>query len=114
MFITYDTKIRFARMVARRQVIVVQCRRTARSASYDFKFIGADEFGRYDCTPAIIDILGLPENADIRHLTVRAKDAADVVARALTCLADDGIVKVEKRGHDLYEEVRNLLTTFYM
>lgn len=114
MYIIRETKIRFARMLAKKQIIVIQCKKSANCKSYDFKFIGADDYKKYDFTPAIADILGLPLSENLYYCSIKAKDAAELVRLAIEKLAKDGIIKEEKSGYDLYEQVRDLLTTFYL
>ena len=51
--ITNETKVRFARMLAKHQIIVIQCKKSTNCKRYDFKFIGADGFNHYDFTPMV-------------------------------------------------------------
>ena len=112
--ITYVTKIRFARMLARKQIIVIQCKKSAMCKNYDFKFIGADNFNKYDFTPMVADTLGLPISQEIYYCSIKGYDAAEIVRQTIEKLASEGIIKEEKTGYDLYEQVRDLLTTFYL
>ena len=114
MLITNETKIRFVRMLAKKQIIVIQCKKSANSKSYNFKFIGADDYAKYDFTPMIADTLGLPISQDIHYCCVKGIDAAEIGRLTIEKLAKDGIIKEETSGHDLYEQVRHLLTTFYL
>lgn len=112
--ITYETKIRFARMLARKQIIVIQCKKSAKCKNYDFKFIGADNFNKYDFTPMVADTLGLPISQEIYYCSIKGYDAAEIVRQTIEKLASEGIIKEEKTGYDLYEQVRDLLATFYL
>lgn len=114
MYIINETKIRFARMLAKKQIIVIQCKKTVNCKSYNFKFIGADDYEKYDFTPMVADTLGLPLSQNIYYCSVKGNDAAELVRLTIEKLAKDGIIKEEKSGYDLYEQVRGLLTTFYL
>jgi len=114
MYIINETKIRFARMLAKKQIIVIQCKKTANCKSYNFKFIGADDYEKYDFTPMVADTLGLPLSQNIYYCSVKGNDASELVRLTIEKLAKDGIIKEEKSGYDLYEQVRGLLTTFYL
>jgi len=109
-----ETKIRFARMLARKQIIVIQCKKSARCKNYDFKFIGADNFSKFDFTPMVAETLGLPISQRIYYCSIKGFDAAEIVRQTIEKLASDGIIKEEKSGYDLYEQVRDLLSTFYL
>lgn len=114
MYIINETKIRFARMLAKKQIIVIQCKKSANSKNYDLKFIGADDYERFDFTPMIADTLGLPLSQNIYYCSVKSYDAAEIVRLTIERLAKDGIISEEKSGYDLYEQVRDLLVTFYL
>lgn len=114
MYIINETKIRFARMLAKKQIIVIQYKKTVNCKSYNFKFIGADDYEKYDFTPMVADTLGLPLSQNIRYCSVKGIDAAELVRLTIEKLSKDGIIKEEKSGYDLYEEVRDLLSTFYL
>ena len=114
MYIINETKVRFARMLAKHQIIVIQCKKNAKCKSYYFKFIGAEDFEKYDFTPMVADTLDLPLANNIHYCTIKGIDAAEIVRMTIEKLAKDGIIKKEKSGYDLYEEVRDLLTTFYL
>jgi len=113
MYIINETKIRFARMLAKKQIIVIQCKKNVNSKSYDFKFIGADDYEKYDFTPMIADVLGLPIFQNIYYCSIKGNDAAELVRLTIEKLSKDGIISEEKSGYDLYEQVRDMLTTFY-
>ena len=112
--ITNETKVRFARMLAKHQLIVIQCKKSTNCKRYDFKFIGADNFNHYDFTPMVADTLNLPLVKDIYYCSIKGIDAAEIVRLTIERLAHDGIISEEKSGYDLYEEVRGLLTTFHL
>lgn len=114
MFITNELKIRFVRMLAKRQILVVQCKRNKRSKNYDFKFIGANEFEKFDFTPMIADTLHVCLRQSCEYNSILGIDAAEIVRLFIEKLAKDGIVNEKKIGYDLYEEVRDLLSTFYL
>jgi len=114
MYITNETKIRFARMLAKKQIIVIQCKKSVNSKSYNFKFVGANEYERFDFTPMIADTLGLPLSQNIYYCSVKGIDAAEIARLTIEKLAKDGIIKEEKSGYDLYEQIRELLATFYL
>ena len=114
MIITNETKIRFARMLAKRQIIVIQCNKSARAKRYDYKFIGANEYEKFDFTPMIAETSGYPTNKGVQYLTIKGLDGADIVADTIEKLAKDGLIQEERTGYDLYHAVRELLTTFYL
>lgn len=113
--ITNETKIRFARMLAKRQIIVIQFNKSSRSRNYYYKFIGANEYEKFDFTPMIAEVSGWPTTkGTINYLAIKSNDGVAVVADTIKNLASDGLIQEEKTGYALYEEVRDLLTTFYL
>ena len=114
MYIINETKIRFARMLAKKQIIVIQCKKSANSKRYDFKFIGADDYEKYDFTPMVADTIGQSLSKNIHFCSVKGIDAAELVRLTIEKLAKDGIISEEKSGYDLYEQIRELLVTFYL
>ena len=116
MIITNETKIKFARMLAKRQIIVIRCKKSASAKRYDYKFIGANEYEKFDFTPMICEVTAYPSNRsdDYQCLTIKSFDGASVVADAIKNLAEDGLIKETKRGDELYFYVRDLLTTYYL
>jgi hypothetical protein len=48
------------------------------------------------------------------NLTIVSIDAADIIKKALLSMQEEGLLRLEKSGYDLYEWVRDHLTTFYM
>lgn len=107
---------RFVKMLKNRQIIVVQCNKYSRSKNYSVKFIGADNHGRWDFTPLVADFSGYRSNAHtkIMFLTVFTNDPAATITDTLLNLKKQGITGITKEKYALYEEVRDLVCTFYM
>ena len=84
MIITEETKLRFIGMFLQRQIIIIQ-HKTHRGR-YTFKVIGANDAGKWDFTPM----------------------------KAFLNMQEDDFIRLEHSGHDLYEWVRDHITTFYM
>ncbi len=114
MIITEETKKRFMRMLADRQIIVIQhkCHR----ASYLFKFIGANDAGKWDFTPMVVDVAGIEYNGEMstENLSVLGKDAADILTKVVKKLMCGGNWMFAETYHEIYEKVREHITTFYM
>lgn len=114
MFFTEDTKLRFVGMFLQRQIIIVQHK--THQSRYTFKVIGANDSGKWDFTPVIADSAGIEFIGSMacENLTIVSIDAADIIKKALLSMQDEGLLRLEKSGYDLYEWVRDHLTTFYM
>ncbi len=115
MVITEETKLRFIAMLAKRHVIVIQVKSHG-SNHYRFKFIGADDSGKWDFTPMVADTAGVEYNGEMlnENLSIVAKDAADLIVKVIKNMAEDGLILKREDDHETYEKVRHLLTTFYM
>lgn len=116
MIITKETKDRFVRLLKERKIIVIQCNKYPRSKNYNFKFIGADGYGRWDFTPLVAEFSGYKSNAktDIMFLSVSGDDPAAIITDTLMALKKQGITGIPKENYALYEEVRGLVCTFYI
>lgn len=116
MIITNETKIRFARMLAKRQIIVIRCKKSANANRYEYKFIGANEFEKFDFTPMVAEVSGFSTNKtnDYQCLTIKSNDGANVVAETIRKIAEERLIQEKRIGADLYFFVRDLLTTFYI
>ena len=112
--ITRETKERFVKMLKNRQVIVVRCKKSARK-TYNYKFIGANELGRWDFTPLVAEISGAQSDGnDILLLSIRGIDAAAIITDTLIELKNQGVSGISSEKYELYVQVRSRLCTFYM
>lgn len=114
MLITNETKIRFARMLAKKQIIVIQCNKGNNRRTYDYKFIGANDSGKWDFTPLVAEYSCYQNNKGVQYLTIRALDGVSVICSTLCELQKEGIETDFGDGYSQYEKVRDLLTTFYL
>jgi hypothetical protein len=114
MIITEETKKRFVSMLVARQILVIECHRNPKDRHYEYKFIGANEKGKWDFTPMIEEVTDFKSNkpVPIKYLTIHANDAAHIVANTLEKFDEEGVFPVRLRGVELYQYVRDLLTTF--
>ena len=114
MIITEETKLRFIGMFLQRQIIIIQ-HKTHRGR-YTFKVIGANNAGKWDFTPMIADTAGIEFNGSMacENLSIVGIDAADIIMKSFLNMQEDDFIRLEHSGHDLYEWVRDHLTTFYM
>lgn len=114
MIITEETKLRFVRMLAQRHIIVIQHRPTRRALS--FKFIGADDDGKWDFSPCVAETSGCKTygNAQRESISVGGTDAADIIVKSLKNMAEEGLITKREPDHETYEKVRELITTFYV
>lgn len=114
MFITEQTMQRFLQMLNDRQIIVIQHK--AHQGRYTFKFIGANDSGKWDFTPMIAYTADIEFNGEmsLENLSIVGIDAADIIKRSLLHMSEGNPLTLEKSGHDLYEWVRDLITTFPM
>jgi len=117
MIITEETKQRFLQMLNNRQIIVIQCNKGSQYKTYNFKFIGANGEGKWDFTPMIAEMSCYPYCNDscITHLSIRALDATGVICNVIEKMKEEGILNFEYTfGYELYQIVRDKITTFYI
>lgn len=116
MIIEKATKSRFIKMLEAREIIVINCDKSARRKTYDFKFIGANSYGVWDFTPLCAEISGYPYNtaATRSRLSIRSNDGIAVLYEVTEKLSEEGFYFSDKKEHDLYEVIRHLVTTFYI
>lgn len=117
MNITKETKERFVSMLKERQIIVIECDKSAKNKNYNYKFIGANEYGRWDFTPLVAEFSGYPNNRNkcVMRLSVRGIDAAAIIADTLMNLENQDAIGIRiDNYHSLHEKVRNLICTFYI
>lgn len=110
--ITEETKLRFVRMLAQRHIIVIQHRPTRRSLS--FKFIGADNDGKWDFSKCVAETSGCKTYGSMQgeSISVGGVDAADIIVKSLKNMAEEGLIIKKEPDHETYEKVRDLITTF--
>ena len=117
MIITDETKQRFLRMLNERQIIVIQCDHGKSHKTYDFKFIGANSEGKWDFTPMMVEMSRYPSNksTNVKYLSVRALDAVSVICEVIEKMKEEGILNFEYAfGYELYQIVRDKISTFYV
>lgn len=115
--ITNETKERFVKMLKNREIIVINCKKNPRRLTRDFKFIGANSYGKWDFTSMIEDFTNgrySYRSNGWESLAIRATDAAAIVCEVLDALKNENIESGFGNGHERYEKVRDLLTTFYL
>lgn len=114
MIITEETKQRFIEMLKNRQIIVIQYRRHQRSSV--FKFIGANDRGKWDFTPCVADMAGIEYNGEMinENISIVGKDAVDIITKAVKKVSCGGDWMHERTYHEIYEKMRDLITTFYI
>ena len=117
MVITRETEERFVRMLKNREIIVIQCCKSVRRKTYDYKFIGANSYGKWDFTPLVENATSgkysYRYHKDVR-LAIRVTDAASVICEVLCELEKDGISSDFGSGYSQYEKVCDHLCTFYL
>ena len=114
MIITKETKERFVKMLKAGQIIVIQCNKSSNRKTYDYKFIGANNSGKWDFTPLAAEYSWYQNNKGVQYLTIRALDGVSVICSILCELQRDGIETDFGDGYSQYERVRDLLCTFYI
>lgn len=117
MIFTEETKQRFLQMLNDRQIIVIQCNKGSQYKTYNFKFIGANSEGKWDFTPMVVEMSRFPSNksTSIQHLSVRALDATNVICNVIEKMKEEGILNSDYTfGYELYQIVRDNITTFYV
>jgi len=114
MTITKETKERFVKMLKARQIIVIQCNKGSNRKTYDFKFIGANNSGKWDFTPLLAEYSNYSNNKGCQYLSIRSLDGAAVICSALCELKKEGMKTGLGDGYSQYEKIRDLLTTFYI
>ena len=114
MIITKETKERFVEMLKAGQIIVIQCNKGNNRKTYDYKFIGANDSGKWDFTPLVAEYSGYQNNKGVQYLTIRALDGVSVICSTLCELQKDGIETDFGDGYSQYQKVRDLLSTFYL
>ena len=114
MIITKETKERFVKMLKAGQIIVIQCNKGNNRRTYDYKFIGANDSGKWDFTPLVAEYSNYPNNKGCQYLTIRSLDGVSVICSTLCELQKEGIETDFGDGYSQYEKVRDLLATFYL
>jgi len=117
MIITKETKERFVRMLMNHEIIVIECKRNSNRRSYDYKFIGANSYGRWDFTPLVAEYSGFPcPEKPIQWLSVRGDDAAKILHAVMNEMRNQKIngVPAYVSAYSQYVAIRTLLTTFYI
>lgn len=117
MTVTKETKERFVKMLKARQIIVIQCNKGSNRKTYDFKFIGANNSGKWDFNPMVEHFTrghySYRSGGDYT-LAIRAIDAVSVICEVLDELKKENVECDFGNGYTQYENVRDLLTTFYI
>lgn len=116
MIISKETKERFVKMLNDRQIIVIQCNKSVKRNTYDFKIIGANDNGKWDFTPMVAEISDYPSNKNttVTYLSIRALDGDDVICNTLLKLGKEGLFDKFENGYALYNYVREHVTTFFI
>ena len=114
MIITKETKERFVKMLKAGQIIVIQCNKSSNRKTYDYKFIGANNSGKWDFTHLVAEYSNYPNNKGCQYLAIRSLDGAAVICSTLYELKKEGIKTGLGDGYSQYEKIRDLLTTFYL
>ena len=114
MLFSDETKERFVTMLENRQIIVIRSRQKGRK-TFAYKFIGANDSGKWDFTPLVASESNFPATKDlpIYETAVFANDAVAVICEALKTLKTDGLLEKWTDGID-YFKVRENLTFFYI
>lgn len=114
MVIAKETKERFVKMLDERKIIVL-CE-MGKSKNNNYKFIGADSYGRLDFTPMIAQISGnaTRNGNDVQLVSVLSNSGASIIVDALVALSEEGIVKPIISRDDEYFRVREKISTFYI
>lgn len=112
MEFTKETKERFVKMLEDRQIIVIRCSIPNRK-KFVYKIIGANNDGKWDFTPLISDYT-YPTATPVIDKTISASDGISVICEALKKLAEENICINLPEKDEMYFEVRELLTFFYI
>ena len=113
-----ETKERFVQMLKERQIIVIRCG-ALRRTTYGFKFIGANNDGKWDFTPLLASYSNFPTNhaERIREKVIFGIDESEIVVKVLQGFVKEGLIEKWADCDDefaWYEKVRHLLCTFYI
>lgn len=114
MLFSEETKERFIKMLKDRQIIAIRCNQ-GRKKSFAYKFIGANNDGKWDFTPLVANESNFPttKNTSIYDTAIFANDGVGVVEEALKNLRKDGFLDDSAETKD-YFKIRELLTFFYI
>ena len=115
--VTKETKERFVKMLKNHEIIVINCKKNSRRLTRDFKFVGANSYGKWDFNPMIEHLTHgrySYRSNGWDSLAIRATDAAAIVCEVLDALKNENIESGLGDGYSQYEKVRDLLTTFYL
>ena len=121
MVIPKELKERFVQMLKDRQIIVVRCQFPNRKHCA-YKFIGANNSGKWDFTPLISEFCNYPTNTrkDISDRVVYGNDGAGIIQNALNnpCfiidVAEELSDYIENCSDGKYFWIRDRLTFFYI
>ncbi len=111
MEITKEMKERFVDMLYKHQVIIIQSYKGSKRRTYNFKFFGADVRGRYDFTPLCATLSGYKSTEGGNYLSVIASDGVAVLTDTLEKIKP---IKKNETLYSRYQEVRDLVCTFYI
>ncbi len=115
MIITKETKERFVKMLLARQIVVIQCNKSARNKTYNYKILGVSSEGKWDFTHTCAELSNYPVSGDVQNRSIRSLDCVAVIYDVLNELRKEGIYEDEDFNYyDLYNKIRDLLTTFYI
>lgn len=121
MEFTKETQERFVQMLKDRQIIVIRCQFPNRKHCA-YKFIGANNSGKWDFTPLISEFCNYPTNTrkDISDRVVYGNDGAGIIQNALNnpCfminVAEELSDYIENCSDGKYFWIRDRLTFFYI
>lgn len=117
-----EMKERFVQMLKDRQILIVAGQQTAKNGDGDYKFIGANNDGKWDFTLLLGQLSGCSVRSDewkqgVKnpiHTFIRTKDPFAVIQSALIQLAITGFFNDDiKDNYKLYEYTREQTAVFY-
>lgn len=109
-----EEKKQFVKMLGKKQIIIIECNKSNSRKTYDYKFIGADDNGRWDFTALMKKLSRYPSNKGCQRLCVCALDGISVIADACAELHKEGLFESTDTDFGLYSYIREQVTTFYM
>ena len=102
-------------MLLDKQIIIVKTH-TAFTKSQSYKFIGANDDGKWDFTPLVSEYVNYKTNRDFNDniISIRGYDGTELVRKVLVKLKEEGIESIDLTGDNLYFRLRGLLCFFHI
>ena len=115
MLYSEETKKRFVEMLEKHQILAIRCNQ-GRQKIFSYKFIGANDGGKWDFTPLLANYTTCSvHRGTYNEISILCNDGVTVVCETLTALWNEGICLdiPNSTKDDVYFKVREMLSFFY-